>query len=85
MTHVCASLVGKVLILCCNHQSAVHYIAWPVLFADFRLIRLTSPNLNYLTAVGAIVLYIEVYLTVVQTESQDTVSVLCNVSRSLVP
>ncbi len=48
-----------------------------------RLIKLTSPNLNYLTVVGAIVLYIEVYLTVVQTKSQDTVSVLCNVSLTV--
>ncbi len=44
-----------------------------------RLIKLTSPNLNYVTGVGAIILYIEVYLTVVQTKSQNTVSVLCNV------
>lgn len=47
----------------------------------FRLIRLTSPNLNYIIVAGAILLYIDVLLTVVPTEDKDAITVLCNVCR----
>ncbi len=47
------------------------------------MIRLTSPNLNYIIGVGAILLYVDVYLTVVPTKDKDTVTVLCNVSMLL--
>ncbi len=44
-----------------------------------RLIRLTSPNLSYIMGVGAILLYVDVYFTVVPAEDKDGVTVLCNV------
>ncbi len=42
--------------------------------------RITSPNLSYVIVAGAVVLYIDVVLTVVPTSDKDVVSVLCNVS-----
>ena len=43
-----------------------------------RLVRLTSPKLNLLIGVGAIILYIDVYFTVVPTTNRDVVTFLCN-------
>ncbi len=54
-----------------------HSYIWHLPFS--RLIRLTSPNLSYIIGVGAILLYVDVYLTVVPTEDKDGVTVLCNV------
>lgn len=39
--------------------------------------KLSSPNLNYLIGAGAIVLYINIYTSVIPTTS---ISSLCNVS-----
>jgi hypothetical protein len=46
----------------------------------FRLIRITSPNLNYLIGIGAIILYINISLSVAPSTNQKVVSALCNVS-----
>ena len=46
----------------------------------FRLIKLSSPNLNYLIGAGAIILYVDIYLLVVPTTDQPTVQVLCSVT-----
>ncbi len=48
----------------------------------YRLIRISSPKLNYIIVAGAIVLYVVVYLSVIPTTSRDALSVLCNVSLS---
>ena len=45
----------------------------------WRLIRLSSPNLNYLIGIGAIVLYVDVYFFVIPSETQDAATVFCNV------
>jgi len=45
-----------------------------------RLIRLTSPNLIYIIGAGAVLLYLDMCLTVVPTTDPDVVKVLCNVS-----
>ena len=45
-----------------------------------RLIRLSSPNLNYLIGLGAIIFYINVITLVVPTTNTDFAAVLCNVS-----
>ena len=45
-----------------------------------RLIRLTSPNLNYITVTGALVFYASVYFVVHPAVSEDAVTVFCNVS-----
>ena len=51
-----------------------------------RLIKLTSPNLNYAIGVGAFMLYVDVILLVVPTTNRDVISVLCNVRiASLLP
>ena len=44
-----------------------------------RLIRFTSPNLNYIIGVGAIIIYIDIYISVYPTTDPDTVAVLCNI------
>ena len=46
----------------------------------FRLIRITSPNLNYLIGIGAIILYIDISLSVTPSTNHKVVMVLCNVS-----
>ncbi len=48
---------------------------------SLRLIRLTSPNLNHIIAIGAIILYLGIYLFVVPTSNQVALSVLCNVKK----
>ena len=44
----------------------------------FRLIRLTSPNLNYLIGSGAILLYIAIIVTVLPAKSAVFAGILCN-------
>ena len=51
------------------------------LFAlSYRLIRLSSPNLNYLIGIGAIILYMNTSFFIVPTFNQHTVTVLCNIT-----
>lgn len=45
-----------------------------------RLIKLTSPNLNYLILAGAIVLYVDIYFFVIPSTDQLKVTINCNVS-----
>ena len=49
----------------------------------FRLIKLTSPNLNYIIGAGAILLYVEIYILVAHTTDRTVVKWLCNVSAQL--
>ena len=49
-------------------------------FLCIRLMKLSSPNLNYLIGTGAVVLYINMYLFIIPTKDTTAVSVLCNVS-----
>lgn len=51
-----------------------------LLLSFHRLIRLTSPNLNYITVTGALVFYASVYFVVHPEVSEDAVTVFCNVS-----
>ena len=44
-----------------------------------RLIRLSSPKLNYIIGAGAIILYADVIFHVIPTTSPDVTVVLCNV------
>jgi len=46
----------------------------------YRLIRLTSPNLNYIIGAGATLLYLDICLNVVPTVDPDIVIIMCNVS-----
>ena len=50
----------------------------------FRLIKLTSPNLNYIIGAGAILLYVEIYILVARTTDPTVVKWLCNVSFTYV-
>ena len=45
-----------------------------------RLIRMSSPNLNYLIAGGAIVLYMDTYFFIIPTADQHVVTALCNIT-----
>ena len=47
------------------------------------VIRLSSPYLNVLVAVGAIILYIDIIITILPTTEILTQTVLCNVSAVL--
>ena len=46
----------------------------------FRLIHLTSPNLNYMFKSGAILLYVAIILTVLPATTSDAAGVLCNLT-----
>ena len=50
----------------------------------YRLIRLSSPNLNYIIGLGAIVLYLNVIILVVPTAEPHVAVILCNV-RMYIP
>lgn len=52
-------------------------------FIYFRLIRLTSPKLNYLITCGALLLYLDVFLFVVPTTNPDVVIALTKVTTWL--
>ena len=43
-----------------------------------RLIRMSSPNLNYLIGGGAIILYMDIYFFIIPTTDQQALTVLCN-------
>ena len=49
-----------------------------------RLIKLTSPNLNYIIGAGAILLYLAIYVGAVPTTDRTVVKWLCNVSAHFV-
>ena len=51
-----------------------------VVHKHYRLIRLTSPNLNYIIGAGATLLYLDICLKVVPTVDPDVVIIMCNVS-----
>ena len=46
-----------------------------------RLIRMSSPNLNYLIGGGAIILYMDIYFVIIPTTNQQALlTVFCNVT-----
>ena len=47
---------------------------------SYRLIRLSSPNLNYLIGVGAIILYMNTYFFIIPTTNPKAVVALCNLT-----
>ena len=49
-----------------------------------RLIRLSSPNLNYLIGAGAIILYVDIYLFIIPTTNPQTIAELCNSTSWLI-
>ena len=48
-----------------------------------RLIRLTSPTLNYFICSGALMLYVSVYFYAIHSTDPDIATVLCHVSQLL--
>lgn len=50
----------------------------------YRLIRLTSPTLNYFICCGALMLYISVYFYAIHSTESDIATILCNVSQLFV-
>jgi gamma-aminobutyric acid type B receptor len=63
---------------------AVACILFNIIFREKRLIRLSSPNLNYLIGLGAIVLYLNVITLVIPTTNADFAAILCNTNPWLV-
>ncbi len=58
---------------------ANHFTPLYIPYSLLRLIRLSSPNLNYIIGGGAFLLYAAVYLTVIPTTDRDIISATCNV------
>ena len=46
----------------------------------FRLIKLASVKLNYLIGIGAIILYLDIFFSVIPSTNPDVVGVLCNLT-----
>jgi gamma-aminobutyric acid type B receptor len=63
---------------------AVACILFNIIFREKRLIRLSSPNLNYLIGLGAIVLYLNVITLVIPTTNTLFAAVLCNINPWLI-
>jgi gamma-aminobutyric acid type B receptor len=55
-------------------------LVFNTLFRQRKLIRLSSPNLNYIICVGAIILYLDMILLVIPSTDRMVVSVLCNLN-----
>lgn len=51
-----------------------------VSFFMYRIIQLSSPNLNYLIGFGAILFFLDAYLLVTPASYQTVATVVCNVS-----
>lgn len=49
-----------------------------------RIVRLSSPNLNLLVGIGAIILYMDIIITVIPTTSKVVNTILCNVSSHVI-
>ena len=47
----------------------------------YRIIRLTSPNLNYFIVCGALILYMSVYIRMARTNNATFWKVNCHVSE----
>ena len=54
-----------------------------IIIPDFRIVRLTSPNLNYFILAGGITLYSSVFFRLFPSDSELYTHVRCNVSQSL--
>ena len=58
---------------------AVRWMVLRVYCLYHRLIRLSSPKLNYITGVGAIIFFMNVIFLAIPTIDPDLITVLCNV------
>ena len=64
----------------CTYDSICICIFTPDSFVFYRIVRLISPNLNYLIVTGAIMLYASVYFFMVSSTDELTVTISCHVS-----
>jgi gamma-aminobutyric acid type B receptor len=55
-------------------------LVFNTIFRQRKLIRLSSPNLNYLICAGAIILYLDMILLVIPSTDMMVVTVLCNLN-----
>ena len=51
------------------------------LYAIYRVVRLSSPNLNFLVGIGAIILYADIIVTVIPNADRLSRSIDCNVCK----
>lgn len=65
-------------------RSAVEVNTRSHCFLPSRLIRLGSPNLNYLIGGGAIILYMATYFFIIPTTDPQAVTALCNITPWLI-
>ena len=66
--------------LSCNCPNTVDSEYATYIFPPSRLIRMSSPNLNYLIGGGAIILYVDIYFFTAPTTNPHAVTVLCNLT-----
>ena len=50
------------------------------LFSVYRVVKLSSPNLNYFIITGAALLYVSIYLYIIPINTKCTANIICNVS-----
>ena len=75
-------ILAIVLLPPCNSTACLAFcsLVRQLLSYAHRLIQLSSPNLNYLIGIGAILLYLDAYLLVSPTTDQTATTVKCNAS-----
>ena len=49
----------------------------------YRSLSSSRPQLNYIIGIGALMLYVDIYLSVMPATDRSTASVLCNVRNKL--
>ena len=66
-----------------SYKQLQHYHVYKNMLFFFygRLMKLSSPKLNYLILAGATILYINIFFFIIPTTNPSTVTVLCNVSK----
>ena len=63
-----------------HSNTCFSYLVYNISMISCRIVRMTSPNLNYFIAVGALLLYTSVYVGVLHTTDETAVKVHCIVS-----
>jgi len=69
-----------IFLACCGIILTAACLIFNFIFRNRKLIRLTSPKLNYIIGAGAVLLYLGICVMVIPSTNPDIVKVLCNVS-----
>ncbi len=79
-------LPRKVPLASAKEGVPLYLMSWPITANYFlcRIVRLTSPNLNYFILGGAVFLYVSIYFRLYPDSSEVYQHARCNVSRAVI-